>query len=154
MGSYQIWLCHVTQAKHLSFPYTKCYCPLNFGKIHHISWFCCSPNGSYKEDNLKEGRMCPSPMWNRVNKIIIMSISTMNLNGQLISEEVFSLPQYFITSLIYQSESHIIKIILLSERLRYTEVNLKKLGLTNTHIVCSLWSCAFFFNTSVNSVIS
>ena len=30
MGSYQIWPSHVTQAKNLSFPYLKSYCPLNF----------------------------------------------------------------------------------------------------------------------------
>ena len=67
MGSYQIWPYHVTQAKNLSFPYLKSYCPLNFRKSHQISWFCCIPNGSYKEDNLKEGRICPPPpMWNRV----------------------------------------------------------------------------------------
>ena len=54
MGSSQIWPCHVTQAKNLSFPYLKSYCSLNF-------------NGSYKENNLKEGRICPPPpppMWN------------------------------------------------------------------------------------------
>ena len=76
MVSSQIWPCHVTQAKNLSFPYLKSYCPLNFRKSHQISWFCCIPNGSYKEDNLKEGRIClpppPPPMWNRVN----FSVST------------------------------------------------------------------------------
>ena len=56
MGSYQIWPCHVTQAENLSFPYIKSYCSLNFWKSHQISWFYCIPNGSYKEDNLKEGR--------------------------------------------------------------------------------------------------
>ena len=66
MGSYQIWPCHVTQAKNLSFPYLKSYCPLNFWKSHQISWFCCIPNGSYKDDNMMEGRICP-PMWNSVN---------------------------------------------------------------------------------------
>ena len=59
MGSSQIWPCHVTHAKNVSFPYLKSYCPLNFRKSHQISWFCCIPNGSYKEDNLKEGRICP-----------------------------------------------------------------------------------------------
>ena len=55
--------------KNLSFPYLKSYCPLNFRKSHQISWFCCIPNGSYKEDNLKEGRICPPPhMWNGVKK--------------------------------------------------------------------------------------
>ena len=64
MGSSQIWPCHVTQAKNLSFPYLKSYCPLNFRKSHQISWFCCIPNGSYKEDNLKESRICtPPPPW-------------------------------------------------------------------------------------------
>ena len=57
MGSYQIWPCHVTQGKHLSFPYLKSYCPLNLRKSHQISWFCCIPNGSYKKDDLKEGRI-------------------------------------------------------------------------------------------------
>ena len=61
MGSYQIWPCHVTQAKNLSFPYLKSYCSLNFGKSHQISWFCCIPNGSYKKDNLKKGRICHPP---------------------------------------------------------------------------------------------
>ena len=61
MGSSQIWPCHVTQTKNLSFPYVKSYCPLNFRKSHQISWFCCIPNGSYKEDNLKEGRIFPPP---------------------------------------------------------------------------------------------
>ena len=56
-----LWPCHVTQAKNLSFPYLKSYCPLDFRKSHHISWFCCIPNGSYKEENLKEGRICPPP---------------------------------------------------------------------------------------------
>ena len=60
----------MTQAKNLLFPYLKSYCPLNFGKSHQISWFCCIPNGSYKEDNLKEGRICPPPpMWNRVKVV-------------------------------------------------------------------------------------
>ena len=49
----------MTQAKNLSFPYSKSYCPLNFKKSHQISGFCCIPNGSYKEDNLKEGRIPP-----------------------------------------------------------------------------------------------
>ena len=61
MGSYQIWPCHVTQAENLSFPYLKSYCPLNSRKSHHISRFCCIPNGSYKEDNLKDGRICLPP---------------------------------------------------------------------------------------------
>ena len=59
MGSYQTWSCHVTQAKNLSFPYLKSYCPLNFRKSRQISWFCYIPNRSYKEDNLKEGRISP-----------------------------------------------------------------------------------------------
>ena len=50
-----------TQAENLSFPYLKSYCPLNFRKSHQVSWFCCIPNGGYKEDNLKEGRICPPP---------------------------------------------------------------------------------------------
>ena len=77
MGSSKIWPYHVTQAKNLLFPYLKSYCPLNFRKSHQISWFCCIPNRSYKEDNLKEGRSCPPPpppppppMWNRVNTSI------------------------------------------------------------------------------------
>ena len=61
MGSCQIWPCHVTQAKNLSFPYLKSYCPLNFRKIHQISWYCCIPNGSYEEDNLKESKSVPPP---------------------------------------------------------------------------------------------
>ena len=61
MGSYQIWPYHVTHAENLSFPYLKSYCVLNFRKRHQISWFCCISNGSYKEDNLKEGRSCPPP---------------------------------------------------------------------------------------------
>ena len=61
MDSYQIWPCHVTQAENLSFPYLKSYFPLNCRKSHQISCFCCIPNGSYKEDNLKEGRICPPP---------------------------------------------------------------------------------------------
>ena len=69
MGSYQIWPCHVTQAENLSFPYLKSYCPLNVRKSHQISWFCCIPDGSYKEDNLKEGRICPPPIWNRVKYV-------------------------------------------------------------------------------------
>ena len=59
MDSYQIWPCHVTQSENLSFRYLKSYCASNFRKSHQISWFCCIPNGSYKEDNLKEGRLCP-----------------------------------------------------------------------------------------------
>ena len=59
MGSYQIWSCHVTQVKNLSFSYLKSYCPLNFRTGHQILWFCCIPNGSYKEGNLKAGRICP-----------------------------------------------------------------------------------------------
>ena len=61
MDSYQIWPCHVTQAKNWSFLYLKSYCPLNFRKSHQISGFCCIPNGNYKEDNLKEGRICSLP---------------------------------------------------------------------------------------------
>ena len=61
MGSYQILPYHVAQAENLSFSYLKSYCPLNFRKRHQISWFCCIPNGSYKEDNLKEGRIPPPP---------------------------------------------------------------------------------------------
>ena len=59
MSSSQIWPCHVTQAKNLSFAYLKSYCPLNFRKRHQISWFCLISNGSYNEDNLKEGGICP-----------------------------------------------------------------------------------------------
>ena len=59
MSSYQIWPCQVTQAENLSFPYLKSYCPLHFRRSHQILWFCCIPNGSYKEDNLREGRICP-----------------------------------------------------------------------------------------------
>ena len=33
IGSYQLWPCHVTQAKNVSFPYLKSYCPLNFRKV-------------------------------------------------------------------------------------------------------------------------
>ena len=51
----------MAQAKNLSFPYLKSYCPLKFRKSHKISWFCCIPNGSYKEDNVKEGRIPPPP---------------------------------------------------------------------------------------------
>ena len=61
MDSSEIWPCHVTQAKNLSFPYLKSHCPLKFRKSHQISWFCCIPNGSYKKSNLKEGRICPPP---------------------------------------------------------------------------------------------
>ena len=61
MGSYRIWPCHVTQATSLSFPYLKSYCPLNFRKSCQISWFCCIPTGSHKEDNLKENRICLPP---------------------------------------------------------------------------------------------
>ena len=49
---------HVTQDENLSFLYLKSYCPLSFRKIHQIS---CIPNLSYKEDNLKAGRICPPP---------------------------------------------------------------------------------------------
>ena len=55
MDSYQIRPYHVPQAKRLSFSYLKSYCSLNFRNNHQISWFCCIPNGSYKEDNLKAG---------------------------------------------------------------------------------------------------
>ena len=33
VGSCQIWPCHVTQAKNLSFPYLKSFCPLTFRKV-------------------------------------------------------------------------------------------------------------------------
>ena len=70
MAFYEIWPCQVTQAKNMSFPYLKSYCPLNFKKSHENLWFCCTPNGSYKEDNLKEGKISmpppPLPKWNRV----------------------------------------------------------------------------------------
>ena len=59
MGSYQIWPYHVTQAENLSFSYLKSHCPLNFRKSHQIPWFCCIPNGGYKKDNVKMGRICP-----------------------------------------------------------------------------------------------
>ena len=61
LGSYQIWPCHVSQAKNLSFPYLKFYFLLNCRKSHQISWFWCIPNGSYKEDNLKEAESAPPP---------------------------------------------------------------------------------------------
>ena len=61
MAFYEIWPCQVTQAKNMSFPYLKSYCPLNFKKSHENLWFCCTPNGSYKEDNLKEGRIFMPP---------------------------------------------------------------------------------------------
>ena len=69
MGSFQIWSYHVTRGKNLSLLYSKSYSPLNFRKSHQILWFCCIPNGSYKEDNLMAGRISPPPppqMWNRV----------------------------------------------------------------------------------------
>ena len=34
---------------------------INVRKSHQSSWFCCIPDGSYKEDNLKVGRICPPP---------------------------------------------------------------------------------------------
>ena len=61
MGSYQIWPCHATQAENLSFFIFKILLCIQFWKSCQISWFCCIPNGSYKEDNLKEGRICPPP---------------------------------------------------------------------------------------------
>ena len=61
MGFFQIWSYHVTQGKDLSFLYLKSYSPLNSRKGHQILWFCCIPNGSYKEDNLRAGRICPPP---------------------------------------------------------------------------------------------
>ena len=39
------------------FKYLKSCCPLNFRKSHQI---LCIPNGSYKEDNMKKGRICPT----------------------------------------------------------------------------------------------
>ena len=68
MGSFQLWSYHVTHVKNLSFSYLESYSPLNLRKSHQMSWFCCISIGSYKEDNLKEGRICPPPppMWNRV----------------------------------------------------------------------------------------
>ena len=84
MGSYQIWPYHVTQAENLSFPYIKSYCPLNFRKSHQISWFCYIPNGSYKEDNLKEGRICPPPpMWNRVKPLLVWRIAHSRNNNKI-----------------------------------------------------------------------
>ena len=65
---------HVTQGKNVSFLYSKSYSPLNFRKTHRILWFCCVPNGCYKEDNLRAGKISPPspppPMWNRVNPIL------------------------------------------------------------------------------------
>ena len=49
----KIWLYDVTQVENLSFSYSKSYSPISFGKSHQILWFCCTQNGSYKEDNLK-----------------------------------------------------------------------------------------------------
>ena len=68
MGSYHIWPCHVTQAENLSFPYLNSYSPLDFRNSHQISWSCCIPNGSYKEVNMKEGRICPLPCGIRLKK--------------------------------------------------------------------------------------
>ena len=86
MGRYQIWPCHVTHVENLSFPYLKSYCPLNFRKSHQILWFCCIPNGSYKEDNLKEDRICPPPPCGiGLNKIMANSVWgkwTQNPSGQ------------------------------------------------------------------------
>ena len=47
--------------KFVIFKFKKSYCPLNFGNIYQISWFCCIPNRSYKEDSLKVGRICLPP---------------------------------------------------------------------------------------------
>ena len=40
MSSCQIWPCHVTQTKDLSFLYLKSYCPLNFRKRLQMWGFC------------------------------------------------------------------------------------------------------------------
>ena len=97
MGSYQIWPFHVTQTKSLLFPYLKSYCPLNFRKSHQISWFYCIPNGSYKKDNLKEGRICPlppPPIWNRV-KHSTECYAFWSSHRLSILPDVWQFPDYF-----------------------------------------------------------
>ena len=44
------------------FFYPKSYSPFNFRKTYQILWFCCVHNRSYKEDNLRAGRICPPPL--------------------------------------------------------------------------------------------
>ena len=67
LHAHQICSLYVTQAKNLSFSYSKCYSPLNSRNTHQSLWFCCTPNQTYEENNLKEGRICstlhppPSP---------------------------------------------------------------------------------------------
>ena len=59
--SFQIWSYNVTEGKNLSFLYSKSYSPLNIRRSHQILWFCCIPNRSYREDNLRTGRIYPLP---------------------------------------------------------------------------------------------
>ena len=61
MGCCKIWSYHVTQVENLSFLFSKSYFPLNSMKSHQILWLCCIAEGNYKEDNMKSGRICPSP---------------------------------------------------------------------------------------------
>ena len=67
-------------------------------KSHQISWPCSIPNGSYKEDNLKEDRICPPPpppMWNRVKNFIEVTKSVMgNETGE--SQIVSAIPENFL----------------------------------------------------------
>ena len=80
MSSYQIWPYHVTQAQNLSFSYLKSYCPLNFMKTHQISWFCCIPNESYEEDNLKVGRnSSPPPPPPQCGIVLTVDVLTRNI---------------------------------------------------------------------------
>ena len=60
MGTYQIWSYHVTQGENLSFLCIEFHCPLNVRKCRQFLLLCFIPNGSngsYEEDNLREGRI-------------------------------------------------------------------------------------------------
>ena len=69
IGSYQLWPCHVTQAKNLSFPYLKSYCPLNFRKVTKFRGSAASLMEVIKMTIWRRVESAPTPlppMWNRV----------------------------------------------------------------------------------------
>ena len=61
MGSYQIWPCHVTQAKNLSFLCLKSYCPLNFRKVTRFRGSAESLTEVIKKTIWRRAESAPTP---------------------------------------------------------------------------------------------
>ena len=53
--------CHVTQAKNLSFPYLKSYCPLNFRKVNKFRGSAASLTEVIKMTIWRRAESAPPP---------------------------------------------------------------------------------------------